>query len=686
MSSAQAMLVLGIDVGGTFTDVVVRDDTTGRVLVDKVASTPDDQSRGVMQAVGRLASQHGLDTDDLRLFVHGSTVATNALLERKLPRTALLVTAGFGDVLEIGTQTRDDLFALGFRKPAPLVTRELVIEVRERIGRLGDVVEPLTGAEIERVTAAVEGSGAEACAISLLFGFRNGVHERQLAEALRARLPGISIALACEVAPEIGEHARTVTTVVSAAVQPLVSRYLAGVEAGLEAARVGCPLFIMQSSGGVVSAAEAAASAHGMLLSGPAAGVRGALLLAEQTGSRDLITFDMGGTSTDICLIDDGRATVEREPSFDGLDLRIPQLDIHTIGSGGGSIARVVAGLLRVGPESAGAAPGPACYGRGGDRPTVTDAHVALGRVDPARFLGGEMRLDAAAAVRAIRTQIAEPLGMSLEDAALGILDVAEAQMARGVRVVSVNKGHDPRRFALVAFGGAGPMHAAGVGRAVEVGAVVIPTHPGAFSAAGLVAADVRYDLVRAVGLALDTLTPDRVEALFEPLVEEGAARLGLIGSTDVRSELQRIARLRYVWQDNDIDVLFADGAVTEETLREGIAAFHRQHDAAYGYSSDTDRLELIAVCVEAVGRMPRAGHSLLATGADAAEPETRRVCFRETGWTDALVRPRSALPVGSVVAGPAVVEEREATTVVPPGWNLEVAGHGELLLSWGGS
>lgn len=679
-----ASLVLGIDVGGTFTDIVVRDTISGRVIVDKVLSTPDDQSRGVMDALHSLASKHGLDTSNLHLFVHGSTVATNAVLERKLPRTVLIVTEGFGDVLEIGTQRRPNLFALGVRKPEPLVPRELVLEARERIGRLGDVVEPLAEDEVERIATAVEASGAEACAIALLFAFRNGAHEQMLAEALRTRLPSLSIALGSEVAPEIGEHARAVTTVVSAAIRPLVSRYLAGVEQGLESEQIDCPLFIMQSSGGVVSAREAASSAHGMLLSGPAAGVRGAILLAEQTGRRDLITFDMGGTSTDICLIDDGRATLEREPLFDGLDLRIPQLDIHTIGSGGGSLARVVVGMLRVGPESAGADPGPACYGRGGDRPTVTDAQVALGRVDPERFLGGQMQLDADAAVEAIRRHVAEPLGISLEEAALGILDVADAQMARGARVVSVNKGHDPRRFALVAFGGAGPMHAAGVGRAVEAGAVIVPTHPGAFSAAGLVAADVRYDLVRAVGVALDTVSPDELEGLFAPLISDGSARLDLLGSEEVSPELQRVARLRYVWQDNDIDVLLADGPVDAASLEQGIAAFHRQHDAAYGYSSLTDRLELIAVCVEAVGRMPRAARTLASgVGSVAEEAGTRRVCFRETGWTDADVRWRSSLAIGAVVRGPAVVEEREATTVVPPGWSLEVAEHGELLLTW---
>jgi N-methylhydantoinase A len=465
-------------------------------------------------------------------------------------------------------------------------------------------------------------------------------------------------------------------------VQPLVARYVAGIERGLQGEGVGCPLFIMQSSSGVMSAREASEHAHRMLLSGPAAGVLGATRLAEISPHRDLITFDMGGTSTDICLIHDGRAAVDREPRIGGRPLRVPQLDIHTIGSGGGSIAWIAAGLLHVGPRSAGAVPGPASYGRGGTLPTVTDAHVALGRVDPDRFLGGEMRLDAEAAAQAIRRHVAEPLGMTVDEAALGILDIADAQMARGVRVVSVNRGHDPRGFTLVAYGGAGPMHAASVGRAVDVGAVLIPRHPGAYSALGLVSADIRYDLVRTAQRTVGSLSADEVEGLYAPLLERASARLAQLGEAGA-GRLVRIGRFRYAWQDNDVDVVVGDEPVTAGSLAAAVARFHELHEFEFGYSNPEDTVELSAVALEAYGPLPR----LRVEGAtetartDARPAGTRQVCFRETGWAETAVYERADLAPGARLPGPAIVEEREATTVVGPGVELEVDGLANLLL-----
>jgi N-methylhydantoinase A len=403
--------------------------------------------------------------------------------------------------------------------------------------------------------------------------------------------------------------------------------------------------------------------------------------VAESSGHRDQITFDMGGTSTDICLIHDGRPTLAREPEFDGRPLRVPQLDIHTIGSGGGSIAWVSAGLLHVGPQSAGAQPGPACYGRGGSEPTVTDAHVVLGRVDPDHFLGGEMRLDRDRSHAAV-ARVADPLGLSVEEAALGILDIAEAQMARGIRVVSVNRGFDPRSFTLVAYGGAGPMHAFAVGRLVDVGSVLIPKTPGAFSALGLVNADVKYDLVRIVARPIGELRGEDVEELAAPLVREAQRRLAALGERTMHPRLVRTVRFRYAWQENDVEVVIGDEPITQAAFADAVDRFHEQHDFEFGYSNPEDQVELIAVCLEAYGPLPRTDGSAAATvtGSTPDPVRVRKACFR-AGWVDTRVFVRASLPAGAELHGPAVIEEREATTIVPPGASVLVDRQLNLVL-----
>ncbi|MEN3534679.1 hydantoinase/oxoprolinase family protein [Microbispora sp. ZYX-F-249] len=674
---------LGIDVGGTFTDVVVIGDD-GRVLVEKVPSTPENQAGGVLDGVRAARGTRGVDTGALRMFAHGSTVATNALLEFKLPPTALIVTRGFRDVLEIGTQLRPALFDLGVVKPEPVIPREMVFEIDERVDRLGEVVTPLTDEEIDRVVAQVAASGAEACAVTLLFSFRNPGHERRLAERLAAAVPGLHVAVSSEVAPEIKEYPRASTTAISAALRPLVARYLSAVEDGLEREKVTCPFFVMQSSGGVMSAAEASAAAHKMVLSGPAAGVLAAARVAENPAYANQITFDMGGTSTDICLIYEGRPRLDRSSQFEGRPLQVAQFDIHTIGSGGGSLARVdAAGLLRVGPESAGAVPGPACYGRGGTRPTTTDAQVVLGRVDPARFLGGEMTLDVEAARRAVATHVAEPLGIGLEEAALGILDVADAIMARGVRVVSVNRGYDPRDFVLLPFGGAGPMHALSVAEMVDIRTVLVPRHPGTFSALGLATSDLKYDFSLTVDAPVDTLTPERIEELFTGLLDRARDRLSRVESLTTGRIENRLARFRYAWQDNDVEVLLRPGPVDAQSLTEALDRFHAQHEFEFGHSDKEARVELVAVGVEVHGVLPRTAAPTAVAGSSTPAPASvRRVCFRGTGWVDTDVYERADLAPGAAFSGPAIVEEREATTVVPPGARVRVDGDGNLVLT----
>lgn len=676
---------LGIDVGGTFTDVIVSF-PDGRVYVDKVPSTPHDPSVGVLEAVERLSSVHGVDTADLDLFAHGSTVATNALLEAKLPRTALLVTRGFRDVLEIAGQDRPALFNLQVTKPGPLIERSLVVEVDERVERSGQVVRGLTDAEIDRVCAEIDRLGVQTCAVSLLFGFRNPVHENALAEAISTRLPHVYVATSSRIAPELGEYSRTNTTAVAATLIPLVAGYVGAIERGLAESGADVPLFIMQSSGGLMTAGEASYNAHKMILSGPAAGALAAARLAETAGYRDQITFDMGGTSTDICLIHDARVRLERETIFEGRPIKVPQYDIHTIGSGGGSVARVdEAGLLRVGPESMGAMPGPACYLRGGTQATTTDAQLVLGRVDPARFLGGEMELSTVAARTAVQTHVAEKLGISVEEAALGILDVANAVMARGVRVVSVNRGFDPRDFSLLAFGGAGAMHAVDVARIADVSRVVVPTTPGAFSALGLATADLRYDHTMVVDRSIDELDGAEVEALYRRLIAGASEQLAEIEAVaGFQARFVRVAHFRYAWQDNYVEILLGEKPVDDARLTEALAEFHRKHEFEYGHSDDADAVELLSVSIEAVGTFESGSVVPAGTIARTEAPvsQTRDVCFPSVGWVSTAVIDRSDLATGMRFEGPTIVEEREATTVVPPGTVGEVDAWGNIVLT----
>lgn len=675
--------VLGIDIGGTFTDLILmRDDGA---VVEKVPSTPSNPAQAIVDGLRMLKERHGVDLAALDLFCHGSTVATNALLENKLPTTALVVTRGFRDVLEIGSMMRPSLFDLKAQKPQPVVPRQLVFEVEERIGRVGEVDIPLTQAAIDGLIEKLRTASVRSVAICLLFSFRNDKHERLLAQAIRAALPDVSVTISADVAPEINEYPRASTTAISAALEPLVARYIDEMTRGVISEGLTAPVYVMQSSGGVMTAEETAVNAHRMILSGPAAGVLAAQRLAESTPYADMITFDMGGTSTDICLIKEGRADLERESMFEGRPLRVPQFAIHTIGAGGGSIARVdAAGMLKVGPESSGAMPGPVCYGRGGTQPTVTDAHAVLGRIDPGNFLGGEMKLDVEAARFAIEERIANPLGLTVEEAAQGILDIADAAMARGVRVVSVNKGHDPRDFALMPFGGAGAMHALTVGALVEVGRVVVPQRSGVFSAVGLASSDVKYDFIRVVEKPLDTMPPEEFQAIYEPLDRQAVERLNDKMPAGASIDLIRIAQLRYMRQDNKVEIELPSGEITVGTLEKLAAEFHEAHYFQFGHNNPEGRIELVSLSLEAFGRMGHARSEPIGASPDAFVAEarsTRRVYFKETGWTDVGVYDRRDLKPGASLMGPAVVEEREATIIVTPNVSGRVDAGGNIIL-----
>ena len=649
--SGEPCEVVGVDIGGTFIDYCAVD-RGGSVRTHKELSDPRDLAAAFLRGL-RIAAPRGA-----RRVVHGTTVATNALLERRGARTGLVATEGFADVLAIGRQTRPSLYALSGSRPPALVPPELRLEATERVDESGAVVTALDEHSVLEAARALRDAGVEAVAVSFLHSYLRADHERRTGELLRAELGGVSVHLSSDVLPEYREYERTSTTVATAYVAPLIERYLARV-----GGEIGAELQVMQSNGGVVDASEAAARSAHLVLSGPAGGVVGAFEVARRAGCTDILTLDMGGTSTDAAICP-GRILTTVEATVAGVPLRVPMIDIHTIGAGGGSLARRDAGgALRVGPESAGADPGPACYGRG-TRPTVTDSDVVLGRLPTDRALGGSIRLDADRAAAAI-TELGSELGLDLETTALGILEVVHAAMRRAVRRVSVERGFDPRDFTLVAFGGAGPMHAAELAEELEVGRVLIPAHPGIASAVGMAGADEVRDFSRTVMVRLDgNPDPAWLRGLWAPL--EGAATV-FSGAA-----LERSADLRYVGQSFEIEVAAGDGG---SDLR---AAFHDAHERLYGFSDREHPVEMVNVRLRAT-----TGRGLdLVAGPAAGAASTGRTRLRFAGgWTEAALVDRAGLGPGAEVEGPALVVQSDTTTVLPPRWHATVDGQGDLLL-----
>ena len=651
---------LGIDTGGTFTDFVRLD--AGELTVHKLRTTPDDPSRAILAGIGELTSVP--DPVQSVEVVHGSTVATNAVLERKGARVALLATEGFEDVLRIGRQTRPELYNIFVPLPRPIVDAELTFGVAERLDAAGVQLTPVDLPEVDRVSAICRNRGAEVIAVCLLHSYASPAHEREIAGKLRAE--GWRVCASHEVLPEYREFERWSTTVVNAYVMPLIDRYLNRLQTQLAGSRVG----IMQSNGGTISADAARAQAVRTVLSGPAAGVVGARSVAREAGYRRVISFDMGGTSTDVSLIDDaiGMTTDAKIGDF---PVRLPMIDIHTVGAGGGSIAVLDSGgALRVGPRSAGASPGPVCYGVGTEL-TVTDANLLLGRLDPDFFLGGRMTLDVER-TREVASDLARRLKLSVSDLAEGVVRVANANMERAIRVVSVERGHDPRRFALLAFGGAGGMHACEIARRLEIGAVIVPRHAGVLSALGMLVADVTRDYSASVLLPADRVPYARLIARVRPLIAQANRELAAEGFAASRRAIESLVDVRYVGQSYEITV-----PLTAAFDRD----FDRAHERMYGYANPQRPKEVVNVRVKAAGltdkpslpfsrpRRPARARPA-ATRPGLFEGRSRRVAFHR--W--------DALQPGNTGAGPAVIAGAEATAVIPPGFSFRIDGFGNVI------
>ncbi len=674
------MYRVGIDVGGTFTDLVAVDES-GRVTLAKAASTPADPSLGVMEGLGLLASALGTDAAALlagtERIVHGTTVATNALLERKGARVGMLTTAGHRDIIEMREGLKDDRYNLRMPPPVPLVSRALRVGVRERIRFDGAVGVPLDRTSLEAGIRALAKSGVEAVAVCYLHSYRDGRHERATRRALERLLPAAYISLSSEVLPQVKEYERFCTTVANAYVGPALARYLERLARRLRSSGYLGEVLIMQSHGGVAPVAEAERLAAGAMLSGPAGGIAGGRYCARLLGEGNLITFDMGGTSTDIALLIDGEPQLSGDKSVAGSKIALPSIDIHTLGAGGGSIARVDAGgILRVGPESAGAEPGPACYGRAGTAATVTDANVVLGYLDPDNFLGGRTRLDPAAARRAVE-RVAAGLGTTLIAAAEGIHRVVNTNMAEGIRLVSVRRGADPRRFALLAFGGAAGLHITEVARALEITRIVVPRAAAVLSAWGMLATDLRYELVRThVGEARGVGAPE-LRRLFAEMEAEGRARLrsGFAGPIAVR----RAVDMRYGEQIFEIPVpldgidLDARGAMDRIVER-----FHRRHEELYTYSAPDQDVVIVNARVAVVGVLPTLPvEPVLESAGPSAPRKHRRVYLGQ--WRDAPVYDLDAARAGLELKGPAIFESATTTIVVRDGERVTLTPHGWL-------
>ena len=676
---------IGIDTGGTFTDLVLVDIATGRRVAHKLPTTSDDPAKAILRGFAELLIKADLVANDVTFLAHGTTLATNAVLEHRYPRTGMLTTAGFRDVLEIGRQRRPSLFNLDIPKPVPPTSRDCIEEITERLAEDGTEVIPLSMADVDAAIERLKRKRVEAIAICFLHAYANPAHELAVKDRVSVLWPEVYVSPSCEVLREFREFERFATTAFNACLMPVLDRYLEHFEQGLEATGLGTRPRVMQSNGGAVSPEAVRRIPVNTFFSGPAGGVIAAGELGRQSGTNDLISFDMGGTSTDICLIRDGTPGVCSSREIGGFPVRLAALDIHTIGAGGGSIGWVdPGGLLKVGPQSAGAQPGPALYGLGGTQATVTDANVVLGRLAGKALIGGAMAAYPERSRQAIAV-LGEKLELDMEATAAGIIDIVNVSMMGAVRVVSVERGEDPRGYTLVAFGGAGPLHAAEVAAEMGIKSVLVPPQPGLLSAVGLMDADVRGDFsVTSLSLATEEHIARFIRA-FEELTERGAAWGDNEGLSPGSGRYERSADLRYFGQSFEINLPVGQTRLDGAGLRVLVAAFHRRHKEVNGYAMDRHTVEIVNLRLAVIVRRPATPSPQQAvdhrSGRDIAV--TRRpVWFRQTGFCDTPIVQRPSVGPDVTLTGPVIVEQMDTTTVIPPGWAATTHSRGALLLT----
>jgi N-methylhydantoinase A len=679
---------IAVDTGGTFSDFACLDEETGAISITKVPSTPDDPSRAILDGLKALI-RGGVGAADVGFFCHGTTVGTNALLEGKGARTGLLVTEGFRGVYEVGEQARPygaAIFDVMYDKPPTLVPRSRTAEVAERVDSRGNVLRPLDEPALRAAVRELAAHGVESVAVCLLFSFLHPAHERRVREVIAGEIPGCAVSLSCEVLPQIREYYRLSTTVINAYLQPMLARYIERLDGRLAEAGVAAPQkYIMQSNGGMSTFAAAAHRAVTTVLSGPAGGVTAAVAAARAGGAANLITFDMGGTSCDVALIRDGEPAITSRGKIEGHDIAVPMMDINTVSAGGGTIAGVNRlGELEVGPRSAGAAPGPACYGRGGERPTITDCNLVLGYLSPDNFLGGHMTLDTTLARAAIAARVAQPLEIPVEQAAEGVVRIINVKMEEAIKAISTMRGHDLRDFMLLAFGGAGPLHAGRIARDLGLAGVVVPAHPGVYSAMGLLISDVKHDYVRSRLTTISALDADAVEEGFAALEAEAVADLRADGFGDGAIVLDRSLDMRYAGEGYEVAV----PCPVRQLLTGGLDGLRRSfddlHRSLFGHMAPEAPVEVVSWRVRGTGRiaappMPTAKPAGLPL-ADAVR--ARRAARFDGKPYDCPVYQRERIDVGLSLDGPALIDQFDATTVVLPGQTARVDPWRNLVIT----
>jgi len=671
---------IGVDTGGTFTDVVLYDTTSGEVSVTKTPSTPPNFDAGVLAGIDKILEETETAPAEVSFLSHGTTVGTNAVLEGEMPALGLLTNEGLRDVLEIGDQTRPELYDLQADKPPALIPRRHRLEVPGRLDARGEVVDPLDEASAREAISTLSAAGVDSIVVSLLFSYLDDGHERRIGELIEAVDPDLSYALSSAVYPERREYDRTVTTVLNEAVKITIEEYLARLDDGVDARGLAVPLNVMHSGGGIFGTDQATAFAIRTVLSGPAAGAVATRDVCRTEGIGDGIGLDMGGTSTDVSIVSDGEIVRSTDGEINDLPINTPMIDIHTVGAGGGSVIWLdEAGGLRVGPRSAGADPGPICYDRGGTEPTVTDANLLLGRIDPGGFLDADVSAATERARDRFREEIAAPLGEPVEEAALSALKVANAKMSRQIRKVTVERGQDPSGFSLVAFGGAGPLQAAAVGRQMEMERVVLPQSPGVFSARGLLLADVRLDEAQAY--RGDRPDAAHVRTQFEAMEATLTERFEAQGFTAGDVEMTPATDVRYRGQSYEQTVALAGDEITEETLAATIDRFHDRHEQLYGHAMPGEPIEIVTLRLTGTVETPALAGSTAEADAESLRGE-REVYFHGDGFRTTPIYVRTGLAPGDCLDGPAIVEEPGCTSLLPPDTTATVSEDGNVIVS----
>ena len=667
---------LGIDTGGTFTDVVLFDEAEKKIAVTKTPSTPSNPALAVIHGIDKISNICGIGSENIDFLVHGTTVATNALLEYRGIETALLLTEGFRDVLSIARQTRPKLYDWFAKRPDPLVPRKFRYEVSERVSSHGEIIKGSDKDQIKAIAIELRERNIKSIAVCLLHSYANPSHEREIKKVFSRYFPDAKVCLSSDVLKEIREYERMSTTVINAYVMPIIERYLADARKRMKRKGLEVELNVMQSNGGIMTADAAAQKSVNTLLSGPAGGVIGSMAIAAQAEVENVVTIDMGGTSFDISLIYHDRINYKTESTIGGHPIKAPMIDIHTLGAGGGSIAWVdEGGALRVGPVSAGSDPGPVCYGKGGREPTVTDANLVLGRLNPEYYLGGEVEVDMDAAKRSIEEKIAGPLNLTVEQAGDGILRVINATMVRGMRSVTVEKGYDAREFSMVSFGGTGPLHAVDLSKELGISEIIVPLYPGLNSAVGLLTADFRYDFSSTFLRKVNEIDLGDLNREYHELEEKALEQMERERISSENIKLVRSVDMRYSGQAYELNIPVSSGTLNAKTLNQIDEAFHSQHKTLYGFARVKELTELVYLWLSAIGLLekPQIEKMPLSDKNSEAALKGFRNVYMDGQYIDTSLYERRELKSGNSLIGPAIIEQMDTTTLVYPGQKVSI-------------